>query len=194
MLEESWGIAQDRLGEYKVKIKAIDSHLKSIYLRVRSQLVYECRDTVMNLYGLNHLSAEAKATKVKELLLHNHCVCEGKYRMRMENWFMAEEIIDVIWHCLKAWSLRTFNQNSVEFKFESAFSIYDHLIKAWEDHSDQVQDLIVVNVKAEVKDWLLRKTRPVDQEMVVYSVPTTTRQATPAQSDTSTEQDAQCQD
>ncbi|KAF8459870.1 hypothetical protein BDZ91DRAFT_740867 [Kalaharituber pfeilii] len=252
MLEESWGMAQDRLGEYKVKIKPIDSHLKSIHSRVRSQLVYECRDTVMNLYGLNHLSAETKAAKVKELLLHDRFVCEGKCRMGMENRFMAEEIVELIWnkyflgtkmrgnidpgfldrinkqficlvasvirHCLKAWSLGTFNQNSVEFKFETAFSIYDRLIKAWEDHSDQVQDLIVANVKAEVKDRLLRKTRPVDQEMVVYSVvgdmdqyemelrerlfnrrlrrdqPTTTRQATPAQSDTSTEQDAQRQD
>ncbi|KAF8438321.1 hypothetical protein BDZ91DRAFT_756114 [Kalaharituber pfeilii] len=252
MLEESWGMAQDRLGEYKVKIKAINSHLKSIHSRVRSQLVYECRDTVINLYGLNHLLAETKAAKVKELLLYDRFVCEGKCRMGMENRFMAEEIVELIWnkyfvgakmwgnidlgfldrinkqficlvasvirHCLKAWSLGTFNQNSVEFKYETAFSIYDRLIKGWEVHSDQVQDLIVANVKAEVKDRLLRKTRPVDQEMVVYSVvgdmdqyemelrerlfnrrlrrdqPTITRQATPAQSDTSTEQDAQRQD
>ncbi|KAF8442656.1 hypothetical protein BDZ91DRAFT_754871 [Kalaharituber pfeilii] len=218
MLEESWGMARDRLGEYKVKTKPIDSHLKSIYSRVRLQLT--------------------KVTKVKELLLHDHFVYEGKCHMRMENQFITEEIIELIWnkyfvgtkmrgnidpefldrinkqficlvasviqHCLKAWSLGTFNQTSIEFKFETAFSIYDCLIKAWEDHSDQVQDLIVVNVKAE--------------EMMVYSVvgnmdqyeielrerlfncclcrdqPTTIRQATPAQSNTSTEQDTQYQD
>ncbi|KAF8443562.1 hypothetical protein BDZ91DRAFT_754517 [Kalaharituber pfeilii] len=139
-------MAQDRLGKYKVKTKPIDLHLKSIYSRVRSQLVYECRDTVMNLYGLNHLSAETKAAKFLD---------------RINKQFICL-VASMIRHCLKAWSLGTFNQNSVEFKFETAFCL--------EDHSDQVQDLIVANVKAEVKDRLLRKTRPVDQEMVVYSV------------------------
>ncbi|KAF8434688.1 hypothetical protein BDZ91DRAFT_757130 [Kalaharituber pfeilii] len=196
MLEESWGMAQDRLGEYKVKIKGINSHV------------------MINLYGLNHLSAETKAAKVKELLLHDCFVCKGKCCMGMENRFIAEEIVEliwnkyfmgikiinkqficlvasVIWHCLKSWSLGTFNQNSIEFKYETAFSIYDCLIKAWEDHSDQVQDLIVANVKAE--------------EMVVHSVVGDMDQYEMElrewlfnhrlpQSDTSTEQDTQRQD
>ncbi|KAF8443550.1 hypothetical protein BDZ91DRAFT_754624 [Kalaharituber pfeilii] len=168
MLKELWGMTQDRLGEYKVKIKAINSHLKSIHSRVRSQL--------------NYLSAETKSANVKELLLHDYFVCEGKCRIGMENWFMAKEIVELIWnkyfvgtkmqgnidsrfldrinkqfiYLVLASSLGTFNQNSVEFKYKTAFSIYDRLIKAWEDHLDQVQDLIVVNVKVE--------------EMVVYSI------------------------
>ena len=49
--------------------------LRSIHSRTRSQLVYECKHSILEIFGINRLDREDLAEKVQWLLSKDRFIC-----------------------------------------------------------------------------------------------------------------------
>ncbi|KAF8422310.1 hypothetical protein BGX38DRAFT_1147315 [Terfezia claveryi] len=70
--------------------------LRSIHSRTRSHLVYECKYSIVELFGLNKLSQSEIAIQVNYLLVQDRFICRENGRETHQRYFRATEIREII--------------------------------------------------------------------------------------------------
>ncbi|RPB23611.1 hypothetical protein L211DRAFT_849602 [Terfezia boudieri ATCC MYA-4762] len=105
--------------------------LKSVHSRHRSYVVFECRQRILCLYQLDFQSKEEVAKKVEWLLHKDRFVCREEQREELNTGEQATEAID--------------------FKYETAATTFHRLRNTWGLYDKKVRDLILANIKADLR-------------------------------------------
>ncbi|KAF8433171.1 hypothetical protein BGX38DRAFT_1146201 [Terfezia claveryi] len=96
LLSVSWIKAQQETGQVLNRMKLANTHLRSIHSRTRSHLVYECKHSIVELFGLNKLSQGEIAMQVNYLLVQDSFICREDGRETHQRHFRATEIREII--------------------------------------------------------------------------------------------------
>ncbi|KAF8415964.1 hypothetical protein BGX38DRAFT_1314649 [Terfezia claveryi] len=137
LLSVTWVKAQEETGETLPRLKIASTHLHSIHSRTRSHLVYECKRSIVGVFGLDKLPQHEVAQRVSYLLFQDRFICREDGRETHQKHFRGSEITEIIFR--KYFSTLKQRGNCDESFFDAinevciclVTSAMRHCLKAW---------------------------------------------------------------